>query len=149
MIEGVLVVPLRKIPDERGMVMHMLRADAEHFQQFGEIYFSVVYPGVIKGWHLHKEMTLNYAVVTGMIKVVLYDARPDSPTNGELQELFIGDQNYVLVQIPPGVWNGTKGIGTAPAIIANCATHPHHPDEIMRMDPFDTSIPYDWELKHR
>ena len=149
MIDGVLVHPLGRIPDERGKIMHMLRCDDPHFERFGEIYFSVVYPGVIKGWHLHKEMTLNYAVVSGMIKLVLYDDRPDSPTRGELQELFIGESNYVLVRIPPGVWNGFKGIGVAPAIVANCATLPHDPDEIVRMDPFDNHIPYDWRLKHR
>lgn len=149
MIHGVLIHPLRQIPDERGKIMHMLRCDDPHFERFGEIYFSVAYPGVIKGWHLHKEMTLNYAVVSGMIKLVLYDDRPESPTRGELQELFLGDGNYVLVRIPPFVWNGFKGVGVAPAILANCSTIPHAADEIVRMSPFDPSIPYSWELVHR
>jgi dTDP-4-dehydrorhamnose 3,5-epimerase len=148
MIEGVLVKPLSQITDERGKIMHMLRADDPHFEKFGEIYFSVVYPGVIKGWHLHKEMTLNYAVISGMVKLVLYDSRPDSPTRGEVQEMFIGEDNYVLVKIPPRVYNGFKGIGNKPAIIANCATLPHHPDEIERVDPHTSDIPYNWELKH-
>lgn len=149
MIHGVLVHPLRQIPDERGSVKHMLREDDPHFEKFGEIYFSVVYPGAIKAWHLHRRMTLNYTVVSGMIKLVLYDDRPDSPTKGELQELFVGDANYVLVCIPPGVWNGFKGIGKIPATVANCATLPHDPEEIVRKDPFSKDIPYDWSLKHR
>lgn len=149
MIQGVLVQPLSQIPDERGRIMHMLRADDPYFEKFGEIYFSTVYPGVVKAWHLHKEMTLNYAVVSGTIKLVLYDDRTDSPTRGELMELFIGDGKYVLVKVPPMVWNGFKGVGTVPAIVANCATIPHDPNEIVRMDPFDNSIPYNWELKHR
>jgi len=144
MIKDVLVKPLSQITDERGKIMHMLRADEPHFEQFGEIYFSVVYPGVVKGWHLHKEMTLNYAVISGMVKLVLYDPREDSPTKGEIQELFIGEDNYVLVKIPPGIWNGFKGAGTQPAIVANCATIPHRPDEIERLDPFNNDIPYDW-----
>ena len=148
MIEGISVIPLRTIPDERGKIMHMLRADEPHFEKFGEIYFSVVHPGVIKGWHLHKEMTLNYAVISGMIKLVLYDPREDSPTRGEIQELFVGEDNYVLVKIPPGIYNGFKGIGTKPAIVANCATIPHRPDEMKRADPFASDIPYDWGLKH-
>jgi dTDP-4-dehydrorhamnose 3,5-epimerase len=148
MIEGVLVKPLSQIADERGKVMHMLRADDPHFEQFGEIYFSVVYPGVVKGWHLHKEMTLNYAVVSGMIKFVLYDPRKSSPTRGEVQELFIGEDNYVLVKVPPGIYNGFKGMGVKPAIVANCATLPHRPDEIERVDPVTNDIPYDWGLKH-
>lgn len=148
MIEGVLVKPLSQIADERGKIMHMLRADEPHFEKFGEIYFSVVYPGVIKGWHLHKEMTLNYAVISGIIKLVLYDSREDSPTKGEIQELFIGEDNYVLVKIPPKIWNGFEGIGVKPAIVANCATIPHRPDEIERVDPLMNDIPYDWKLKH-
>ena len=149
MIQGVLTQPLRQIPDERGKILHMLRVDDPYFEKFGEIYFSIVYPGVVKAWHLHKEMTLNYAVVSGSIKLVLYDDRAESPTRGELMEIFLGEGNYILVKIPPQVWNGFKGIGVAPAIVANCSTIPHHPEEIVRMDPFENQIPYDWELKHR
>ncbi len=149
MIQGVGIYQLRQIPDERGKIMHMLRCDDPNFERFGEIYFSEVYPGVVKAWHLHKEMALNYAVVVGMIKLVLYDDRLDSPTRGELMELFIGQDNYQLVKVPPLVWNGFKGIGVAPAIVANCATIPHHPDEIVRKDPFSPDISYDWSLKHR
>jgi len=149
MIDGVQVVPLGRFADERGAVLHMLRCDDPEFERFGEIYFSLVNPGVIKGWHLHKEMTLNYAVPSGMIKLVLYDAREGSSTRGELQEVFMGDLNYVRVRVPPGVWNGFKGIGVTPAVVANCATVPHSPDEIVRMDPLENDIPYDWALKHR
>lgn len=149
MIEGVHIHPLRQIPDERGKIMHMLREDDPHFERFGEIYFSVVYPGVIKAWHLHKVMTLNYTVVSGIIKLVLFDDRTESSTKGELMELFLGEPNYVLVKIPPGIWNGFKGVGITPAIVANCATHPHDPAEIQRLDPFQNHIPYDWALKHK
>lgn len=148
MIKGVEIHPLKQIPDERGKVMHMLRRDDPWFSEFGEIYFSVVFPGAIKAWHLHKRMTLNYAVPSGRIKLVLYDDRDDSPTRGELQEVFTGEDGYALVSVPPGVWNGFKGIGSAPAIVANCATIPHDPDEIVRMDPFSEKIPYRWDLRH-
>jgi dTDP-4-dehydrorhamnose 3,5-epimerase len=147
-IGGVRIHPLRQIPDERGKVMHMLRADAPHFETFGEIYFSVVNPGAVKGWHLHHRMTINYAVVTGMIKLVLYDDRQGSPTHKEVQEIFLGESNYALVTVPPMIWNGFKGIAAAPSIVANCATIPHDPTEIERLDPFQRHIPYDWSLKH-
>jgi dTDP-4-dehydrorhamnose 3,5-epimerase len=149
MIDGVIVTPLRQIADERGKVMHMLRSDAPHFRGFGEIYFSCVYPQAIKAWHLHKRMVLNYAVPHGNIKFVLYDDRAASPTKGEVQELFLGPDNYCLVTVPPMVWNGFKGVGAETAIVANCASIPHDPDEIMRCDPADPSIPYDWQIKHR
>ena len=147
MIEGVRVVPLGRIPDERGTVMHMLRRTDPHFIEFGEIYFSTVYPEVVKGWHRHREMTLNYACIHGRIKLVLYDDRVDSPTRGEVMELFIGPDSYNLIQIPPGVWNGFKGVGTERAIVANCSTHPHDPSRSDRLDPFDNDIPYDWSVR--
>ncbi len=147
-IYDVIVTPLRKIPDERGCIFHMLRNDSPVFEKFGEIYFSEVYPGIIKGWHLHKEMTLNYAVIQGMIKLVLYDGREESPTFKNVMEIFLGEENYCLVTIPPHIWNGFKGIGCKPAIVANCATMPHSPDEIERFDPFSEHIPYKWEVKH-
>ena len=149
MIDGVEIVPLKIIPDERGRVMHMLKATDKHFEKFGEIYFSVVYPNVIKGWHLHKKMTINYAVPYGKIKLVLYDDRKDSKTKGELMEIFIGEDNYCLVKVPPMIWNGFKGVGLTHSIVANCATIPHDPDEIIRKDPFTKDIPYNWDLKHR
>jgi dTDP-4-dehydrorhamnose 3,5-epimerase len=147
-IHDVVVSPLRRIPDERGAVFHMLREDSPVFTRFGEIYFSLVYPDVVKGWHVHTEMTLNYAVPVGMIKLVCYDDRADSPSKGVVQELHIGELNYALVTIPPRVWNGFKGIGSQTALVANCATTPHDPGEIERLDPFINDIPYDWALKH-
>jgi dTDP-4-dehydrorhamnose 3,5-epimerase len=147
-IEGVLVVPLRRIPDERGTIFHMLRSDDPHFQSFGEIYFSSIYPGVIKGWHLHHRMTLNYACIYGRIKLVCYDDRPGSPTRGELMEIFLGPDDYSLVVIPPEIWNGHKGMGLDVSIVANCATHAHDSTQSERLDPFHDSIPYDWALCH-
>lgn len=149
MIDGVIVTPLRQIFDERGKVMHMLRCDSPIFTQFGEIYFSCTNPGAIKAWHLHKRMTLNYAVIYGVIKFVLYDDRPESNTRGCIEELFLSPENYSLVTVPPLIWNGFKGIGHKAAIVANCSNLPHHPDEIERKPPFDSSIPYDWQIQHK
>ena len=148
MIDGVKVVPLRQIVDERGKIMHMLKATDEHFVAFGEIYFSCAWPGVIKAWHIHTTMTVNNAVVSGHAKLVMYDLREDSPTRGELQEVFFGEDNYVLVQIPPGIANGYKAYGDKLVIMANAATQPHDPDEMLRK-PFDSDeIPYTWDVRH-
>jgi len=147
-IDGVHVIPLKRIADERGTVMHMLRATDPHFQRFGEIYFSTVYEGVIKGWHRHREMTLNYACVFGRIKLVIFDDRSGSPTRGKLMEVFLGPDNYSLVSIPPELWNGFKGMNDPYAIVANCCTHPHDPSRSDRLDPIENDIPYQWDLKH-
>lgn len=147
-IEGVQVIPLRRIPDERGTIFHMLRRTDPHFTEFGEIYFSTVYLEVVKGWHRHSEMTLHYACIFGRIKLVLYDERAGSPTKGHLMELFLGPDDYSLVIIPPEVWNGFKGMSEPYAIVANCCSHPHDPSRSTRLDPFQSHIPYDWALHH-
>ena len=90
MIEGVIVKEIKKIPDD---------------------YCSTVYPGIVKGWHLHTEMTLNYVVLKGKIKFVLHDSRKESPTYGDTQVIYMGDDNYVRVTVPPFVWNGFMGVG--------------------------------------
>lgn len=147
MIDGLIVTPLSQSSDHRGKLMHMLRCDDSHFKKFGEIYFSCVYPEVVKAWHFHKQMTLNYAVPHGQIKFVLFDSRENSRTKGEIQEIFLGPDNYCLVTVPPLIWNGFKGIGTEMAIVANCTTIPHDPQEIERLDSYSNQIPYNWKLK--
>lgn len=152
MINDVVITPLQQMHDERGKVMHMLRNDDVHFIDFGEMYFSCVYPQAIKGWHIHQKMTLNYAVVHGTIKFVLYDDREDSSTKGVIHEIFMGPDNYCLVTVPPKIWNGFKGLGNEMSIVANCASIPHNPmdpDEIDRLDPSSNIIPYDWAIKNK
>jgi len=148
MIQGVRIIPLRVIADERGKIMHMLKRTDPHFMEFGEIYFSCAWPGTVKAWHTHTSMTLHNAVLSGRVKLVMYDLREDSPTRGMIQEVFLGEDNYCLVQIPPGIANGYKAYGDKMVILANCATEPHDPREILRMDPFTPEIPYEWSLRH-
>lgn len=149
MIAGVRISPLTQFHDERGKVMHMLREDSPLFERFGEIYFSTVHPGAIKAWHKHRKMTLNYAVIMGEIKFVLFDDRPSSPTRGVVQEVFISPENYSLVTVPPLIWNGFKAIGSGSAIVANCSTLPHDPAEIERLEAFSKEVPYSWEIRHK
>lgn len=146
MIDGIIITPLRQSADHRGKIMHMLRCDEPHFQGFGEIYFSCVYPGGVKAWHLHERITINYAVPHGKILFVLYDDRPNSPTRGKIEQHFLGDDNYSLVTVPPLIWNGFMGLGQETAIVANCTTIPHDPEEMRRLDPLDKTIPFEWPL---
>ena len=148
-IDGVQVKQLRVIPDERGRLMEILRRDDPLFIQFGQIYMTTVLPGVVKAWHYHKLQTDSFACVKGMLKLALYDSREDSPTRGEVAEFFIGESNPCLVQIPPGVYHGFKGIGVEEAIVINCPTEPYNreqPDEY-RLDAHTDEIPYDWARK--
>ena len=149
MIEGVKIKKLRVIPDERGRLMEIFRSDDALFERFGQIYLTTTYPGVIKAWHYHKIQTDNIVVVHGMLKLALYDDRDGSPTRGEVMELFAGEHNPLLIQIPKEVYHGWTCIGGKEALVINCPTEVYnydHPDEYRL--PYDTDrIPYDWEIK--
>ena len=145
-IEGVKTKPMRLVPDERGWLMEILRADErEIFTKFGQVYVSATYPGVVKGWHYHKHQVDNFACVAGMVKLVLVDTREGSPTNGVVNEFFVGTQNPLLVQVPKLVYHGWKCISLEPSLVVNVPDEPYNraePDEY-RLDPHGT-LPYDW-----
>jgi dTDP-4-dehydrorhamnose 3,5-epimerase len=149
MIDGVKVKDLKVMPDERGLLMEMLRSDDPDFQKFGQVYITMVYPGVVKAWHYHKKQTDHFVCVGGMAKVVLHDAREGSRTKGETNEFVIGWQRQRMVIIPVGVYHGFTPVGTEPAYIVNVPTELYHyddPDEY-RVPFDDASIGYDWGVK--
>jgi len=92
---------------------------------------------------------LLYAGVVGMVKVVLFDDRKSSTTYKQVEEYYIGESNYSLLHIPHGVTNGMQGLGTSMSIVANCATLPHDPSEMIRIDPATADIPYKWTVRPR
>ena len=143
-IEGVKIIKKKEIVDDRGKILHMLRVDDDNFTKFGEIYFSTVNPNKIKAWHIHKLMTLNYVAVYGSIKLVLYDDRKESKTQGKLQEIILSNENHFLVSIPPKVWNGFCSSNNKLAILANCSNIPHDKEEIVRLPFNDPKFPYNW-----
>jgi dTDP-4-dehydrorhamnose 3,5-epimerase len=149
MIDGVVIKPLKRHADERGYLMEMLREDDEHFEHFGQTYVSMNYPGVIRAWHYHKKQTDIWVCIKGMIKVGLYDAREDSPTKGEAQAVYMGDNNPSLLVIPVGVYHGYKTVGVEPSYLVNFPTHVYkrdEPDEF-RAAYDDPSIPFNWEIE--
>jgi dTDP-4-dehydrorhamnose 3,5-epimerase len=142
-IEGVIIKALKTFSDHRGSVMRMMRCDDDIFDSFGEVYFSSVNSGVVKGWKKHLLATQNFAVPSGMLKLVLYDDRKDSATFGQVQEIILGVDDYKLVRIPPAVWYsfGAQG-GTA--LVANCTNLTHDPKESILSSLDKTDIPYQW-----
>ncbi|MGB9561840.1 MAG: dTDP-4-dehydrorhamnose 3,5-epimerase family protein [bacterium] len=148
-MEGVRIKEIKQIPDERGRLFEILRSDEPIFEKFGQVYITTTYPGVVKAWHLHKKQTDYIVCIQGMIKLVIYDDRENSSTKGKIEELFIGENNLLLVVIPPGLWHGWKAIGTKEAIVINIPTEPYNrdnPDEF-RLPPTSELIPYNWQIK--
>jgi len=151
MIKDVKTKILKVIPDERGRLMEILRNDDEIYIKFGQIYMTSTYPGVVKGWHLHRKQIDNILCVKGMLKLVLYDDRDGSLTKGKINEFFIGEYNPMLVQIPNGIYHGWKCISETEAIVINCTTEIYNytePDQIELL-PHNSRIPYDWTIKEK
>jgi dTDP-4-dehydrorhamnose 3,5-epimerase len=148
-IEGVEIKQLTKHADERGYLMELLRCDDAIFRKFGQAYVALNYPGVVRGWHYHKKQDDHFAVVKGMVKVALYDAREGSPTQGQVDEFFLGEQHSILLKIPVGVMHGYKTVGNEPSLLVNFPTEPYDPQEPDEYRlPWDTDqIPYDWDIK--
>lgn len=144
-IQGVNFINLSQIGDQRGSVLHMLRSDAQDFTQFGECYFSEIFPGAVKAWKRHTEQTQNIAVPVGRIRLVIYDNRDFSTTKGKLIDIELGRPDaYNRVKIPPGVWYGFKCISIEAALLVNCADYPHNKSESEVISYDDPSIPYKW-----
>jgi dTDP-4-dehydrorhamnose 3,5-epimerase len=142
----VKIKPLKVMPDDRGLLMEMLRSDDPDFQRFGQVYVTMVLPGVAKAWHYHRIQTDHFVCVGGKAKVGLYDGREESPTNGETQTVVLGWPDQALLVIPPGVYHGFTPVGDEPAYIVNVPTELYNyedPDEY-RLPFDDASIAYDW-----
>lgn len=152
MILGVAVKKLPVFPDERGRLMVLLRNDDEIFIEFGQVYVTTAYPGVVKAWHFHRHQTDNMTVIRGMMKIVLYDDRVKSPTYREINEFFSGVHNPMLLRIPNGIYHGFKCISEEEAMVVNIPTkvYNHDDPDDHRISPhpkIGMGIPYDWGRK--
>lgn len=127
-VEGLELFPLREIFHEQGSILHMLRSDAPHFKNFGEVYFSYVKMGMFKGFKRHLKMTQFLTVPIGSVEFIIRDA-----DNKNIERIVLGlPDNYALLKIPPMLWYGFKGLSEGPNLVANCADMPHQPEEIER-----------------
>lgn len=150
MIDGVHVRNLEIRPDERGRFAELFRAD-EGLPPFGQVHLATVLPGAIKAWHRHRRRTDVLAVVSGMLRLGLYDGRHGSSTEGELNQFFLGVHAPLRITIPPGVWFGLKGVGPDEALVVvytDLPNDPRDPDED-RWDPHVNDIPFDWDRRDR
>lgn len=149
MLEGVEIRKLKVIVDERGYLMEMLRCDDALFERFGQVYLTVCNPGYVKGWHYHKMQTDNFVVVKGNSRVVMFDLRESSSTKSQVQEVFMGEKNPILLKIPPFVVHGITPEDGNPVYLINCPTYPYNysePDEF-RIHFKSRDIPYDWGVE--
>ncbi|MFC1739010.1 dTDP-4-dehydrorhamnose 3,5-epimerase family protein [Planctomycetota bacterium] len=149
LIEGVAARRAKVLPDERGRLGEIFRADDQWFEKFGQVYFTTTYPGVVKAWHFHKKQIDHIYVIKGTVKIALFDMRDGSPTKGVVNEVYPGEHCPGLVRIPPGIAHGWMCVSEEEAYIVNVASEIYNyskPDEF-RIDPHDNDIPYEWKRR--
>lgn len=146
LIQGVMLKPLRVIPDHRGRLMEILRNDDEIFSGFGQVYLSTTLPGVVKGWHRHMRQTDHICCVAGMIRLVIHDDRSGSASQGRTNEFYMGIHQPVLVKVPPLLYHGWQCTSAEEAYVINTVTVPYdyvNPDE-NRLEPHAGHFGFDW-----
>lgn len=147
-IAGAVVKPLKRVVNERGWLLEVQRSDDADFIGFGQAYVTATRPGIVKAWYRHRRQIDNMAAVTGSLRVVLFDDRPDSTSRGTVMELIVGFEQPTLVQIPEGVWHGFTPVSDAECLILHMNSHPYdfdHTDED-RLPPDSPAIPYRWRV---
>ena len=140
-LTDILVTPLRRIPTIGGDVMHALKDSDDGFNGFGEVYFSWVEQGAIKAWKYHQHMTLNLVVPLGEISFVFHIKDQENCFRTE----NIGEEKYVRLTVPPGIWFGFQGRGSGQSLLMNLADIAHDPDEVLRKKT--SEIVYNWSTQ--
>ena len=144
-VDGVVILPLKIITDERGSVLHMLKSHEPLFDKFGEIYFSEILSGAVKAWKKNKKLSQNLTVPVGMVNLAIYDDRRNSRTRGNIFDCLLGrPDHYYLIHIPPLLWYGFQGLGNTPSLVANCTNLSHDHSESEKIHPESEFIPYNW-----
>ncbi|CAM2825261.1 dTDP-4-dehydrorhamnose 3,5-epimerase family protein [Vibrio neptunius] len=143
-LEGVCVEPLRIIKHDKGDILHALKENDSVYSGFGEVYFSTVHHGEVKGWKKHTTMNMNLVVPEGEVRIVVYDDRESSSTRGQFLVAQLSRNNYSRVTVQAGLWVAFQGVSRTTNLLMNFADIKHDPSESISM-PLD-SIQFDWSL---
>lgn len=151
MIQGVKTKLIKLWPDDRGWLAEIAKQGDDVFVSIKQTNLTMTYPGVIKAFHWHRKQTDMWFVAQGMVQVVLYDLRANSPTFKKTDVYYLGEDNRQMLLIPPGVAHGYRVLGNKPALLF------YHTDQIYdatnpdekRIDHNDKRIGFDWTTKFR
>lgn len=148
-IDGVFAREVLHVPRDHGVITEMYRSEWDPSGlPVGHIYQSRLFPGAIGAWSCHAKTIDRLFVNQGYLKIVLYDARDESPTRGQIMELHVGDARPTFLVVPPGVWHGLQNLGPTDALMVNFPSQPYDyadPDHY-RLSYDSPEIPYTWNV---
>jgi dTDP-4-dehydrorhamnose 3,5-epimerase len=153
LIAGVLCAPVTLWPDDRGYFLEVQRMGmglAAHFpKESTQISAAFNYPGIIKAFHFHRHQTDCWTPAMNMLQVALVDLRPESPTFGQRNTLYIGNIRPWQILIPPGVAHGYKVLNAGPSLLIYTTDRFYNQADEGRVGHNDQRLNYDWELQHK
>ncbi len=153
LIAGIKCAPVNFWPDDRGYFLEVQRAGLglnAHFpKETTQISAALNYPGIIKAFHFHRHQTDCWTPAMGMFQVALADLRPESPTFGKRNTLYVGHLRPWQILIPPGIAHGYKVVGTSPSLLIYATDRFYNPEDEGRIPHNDPKLNYDWELQHK
>jgi dTDP-4-dehydrorhamnose 3,5-epimerase len=149
-IQDVIVKDLRVNLDGRGDVIELWSkpwVENEGMVFPEHVYQSATDYGVVKCWHLHDRHTDQFTVTRGKLQVTLVDIRPDSPTFGHVNPIFLGSQRPRLIKIPPMVMHGWKALTQPEVIVVNLQSHVYDAADEFKFD-WNCVLEHVWEPKN-
>lgn len=145
MIEGVRLREVKNVPKNNGSLVEIARTEwLGNNMTIDQIFQVMLLPKAISAWHAHEMTTDRLFVNHGLIKIVLYDAREDSPTFGRINEFRLGSIRPALLVVPPRIWHGVQNISDECSTILNLVDKAYsyeNPDH-WRVDFNSPEIPY-------
>jgi dTDP-4-dehydrorhamnose 3,5-epimerase len=145
LIDGVVVHEMRNIVTQNGLTTEIFRSDWRSGQvPMQQTIFVTLRAGAISGWHMHLHQLDRIFVADGALRMVLFDDRDGSASQGAVNVLYLDRARPSLVSIPPGVWHALQALGNEPASFVNFfdVLYRHEDPDEWRL-PLDTEkIPY-------
>lgn len=150
-IEGVVFRPTRPVPHDDGHVTEVARASWDVLSApIVQVHTTTTLPGRVRAWGLHQLGTDRLFVVSGLVRIVVFDGRNGSPSQGRINVFTVSEKNPGLLIVPPNLYHGWKNIGTGEAIIINMPDRMYNYASPDALDlPWDSEaaariVPYRW-----
>ena len=139
-LDDIILTSLQQIPTVGGNVLHALKKSDTGYNEFGEVYFSWIDNRCIKAWKCHQRMTLNLVVPFGKVNFVFHSTEEGKNFRSEI----IGDDRYLRLTVPPGIWFGFQGKALGSSLIMNVADIEHDPGEVLHKS--ESEFDYNWDF---
>lgn len=145
LISGVRVKEVAHVVKDNGYLTEVWRGDWDLGPPaLAQVFQVLIEAHGVSAWHVHRRATDRLFACHGLLKIVLFDARRGSSTEGRVNVFRCGTPRPMLVVVPPGVWHGTQNLAADPALLLNLPdrAYAYEDPDHWRLPPDTDRIPY-------